>query len=55
LEDTAGRLNEEAAMNLLRSVSQYHTIWSMVYDMRTGEVYTAVGGDYDDVEKFNLE
>ena len=55
LEDTAGRLNEEAAMNLLQSVSQSHTIWSMVYDMRTGEVYTAVGGDYDDVEKFHLE
>lgn len=55
LEDSEGRLDKEAAMNLLQSVSQFNTIWSMVYDFRTGEVHATVGRDYDDVKKFSLE
>ena len=55
LEDSEGRLDKEAAVDLLRSVSQFNTRWSMVYDMRTCEVHATVGGDYNDIKKFSLE
>ena len=43
------------AMDLLRDVSQESTMWSIVYDMSTGDVHVAMRLNYDQVYRFHLE
>jgi hypothetical protein len=39
-------------MELLEGSSQRSTIWSIAYDLETGEVDIVMGGDYDRVHSF---
>lgn len=54
LEASEGTLGREAAMDLLRRVAQYHTRWSIVYEMSTREIHIATSRRYDRVHTFQL-
>ena len=52
-----GILTQQDAMALLDQVSQggeTSTIWSVVYNLATGEILAAVGRDYQNIYVFNL-
>jgi hypothetical protein len=49
-----GIVNHEEGMALLSQVSQSNTIWSTVYDMRSGEIYLALGRNYSAALFFQL-
>lgn len=55
LEEKNGILSEEEAMQLLSDVSQDGTVWSVVYNLKTGEVYIAMGKNYDKIYEFDLD
>lgn len=55
LEETGGILSTGEAMDLLRSVSQTNTQWSIVYDMNDNDVLVAMGREYDNRHTFELE
>jgi hypothetical protein len=55
LEHTGGMLSQEEALALLEEVSQPITMWSVIYNMTTGDIQVAVGRQYDKVHEFNLE
>jgi hypothetical protein len=58
LEQADGNISQEEAMELLQAVSQpgtYSTMWSMVYNMTTGDIQVAMGRKYDEVKGFELE
>lgn len=52
LSDADGRVSMEGAMILLEEASLSSTIWSCVYNMETGEVHVAMGGEYMQVLSF---
>jgi hypothetical protein len=52
LSDARGRVSKEDAMNILEGSSQASTIWSIVYNMETGEINIAMGGEYGHVLTF---
>jgi len=52
LSSAGGRVSVEGAMELLEGSSQSSTIWSTVYDMKTGEVHIVMGGNYALVHTF---
>ena len=58
LQQAGGSLSDEAAMTLLKDVSQggdYPTIWSVVYNLSARAIHLAAGGDYAQVYDFTLE
>ena len=55
LEAAQGGVSQEQAMDVLESVKQDHTVWSVVYGLATGQIRLAVGRDYDSVHTFRLE
>lgn len=54
LEERNGILSEEEALQLLSDVSQKDTIWSVVYNLRTGETEIVMGKNYTKVNHFDL-
>ncbi len=54
LEQNQGILDSAEAMGLLKNVSQVNTVWSVVYQLDTGEIQIAMGRDYTDVHNFSL-
>jgi hypothetical protein len=54
LSETQGKLDPNAAMDLLSEVSQGITQWSVVYQMARGEVHIAMGRDYENVLTFRV-
>ncbi len=54
LEETGGSLSPDSAMELLHSVAQPNTQWSVVYEMSTGAVSVVMGQRYEEVYAFNL-
>jgi len=54
LEQAAGQLSAQEAIDLLQDVSQPGTQWSIVYGISTGEVLVSMGRQYDDVHTFSL-
>ena len=42
-------------MNLLQATSQDHTVWSVVYNLSSGEIRLAMGKDYNKVYSFRLK
>ncbi len=52
LEETLGRLDTKAAMELLSAVAQENTQWSVIYDMAGREVSLAMGRDYKVIYSF---
>lgn len=58
LQQAGGSLSDEAAMTLLKDVSQSGdnpTIWSVVYNLSARAIHLAAGGDYAQVYDFTLE
>jgi hypothetical protein len=54
LVEAAGAFSEEGAMALLQRISQRTTMWSVVYNLTTGDIQVSVGRDYDPVHTFHL-
>ena len=55
LASLGGRLDAQAAMQLLSQVKQGITQWSVVYNMNKGDIHVAVGGDYQTSFTFHLD
>ena len=55
LTETSGRIDVQAAMQLLADVAQDNTQWSVVYQMNSGMINVAMGGQYQDVHPFQLD
>lgn len=55
LEEADGPLSQAEAMDLLTKTSQPNTMWSVVYDPSDGSISVAMGREYDDVHRFQLE
>ena len=54
LEQARGQTSREEAMTLLEDVAQPSTLWSVVYDMKSGQIAVAMGRDYAQVHHFSL-
>jgi hypothetical protein len=54
LSRAGGRISQEEAMAILERVSQQTTMWSVAYNMTSGEVRCAMGRRYDQVKGFGL-
>lgn len=54
LERAQGQMSQEDAMALLKAVSQSNTIWSIVYDTKSGQIAVAMGHNYTQVHYFQL-
>jgi hypothetical protein len=50
-----GKISEDEAMHLLSRAKLDHTVWSVVYNLSTGQIRLAMGKDYEDVHSFKLE
>ena len=55
LTETKGRIDTQAAMQLLADVAQDNTQWSVVYQMNSGVIKVAMGQQYRDVHQFQLD
>jgi hypothetical protein len=55
LAATNGRIDAQAAMQLLSDVAQENTQWSVVYQMNSGVIKVAMGQQYSDVHQFQLD
>jgi predicted choloylglycine hydrolase len=55
LSKTAGQISLEKSMSLLQDVSQDNTIWSVVYNMTSGEIHVVMGRAYEHTLEFKLE
>ncbi len=55
LKEKNGILTEEEAMDLLGAISQNSTVWSVVYNLKTGEADIVMGKKYDQVHTFDLK
>lgn len=55
LEETSGRLSKTEAMDLLQSVSQPNTQWSIIYGMVDNDVLVAMGRNYENLFAFDFE
>jgi hypothetical protein len=54
LKQAEGRLSQQAALDLLQDVSQDITMWSVVYNLSSGEISVAMGRAYSRVHAFKL-
>jgi len=50
-----GQMDEQDAMQLLSKVAQSSTQWSVVYNMRNGDVSVVMGQTYSEVYHFHLD
>jgi hypothetical protein len=55
LEKARGILSEEEAMKLLGRISQPGTLWSVIYNLKTGEARLALKMKYDQLHTFALK
>jgi predicted choloylglycine hydrolase len=55
LAATEGKLTQPEAMALLRNVSQPNTLWSVTYNLRSGQVEVSLRRHYDQVHQFQLD
>ncbi len=54
LKKTGGNLSPKQGMKILEKVSQPHTVWSIVYDLHTGQVAVTMGRKYRTLHRFHL-
>ena len=52
--DTSGNLSTHNAVDLLSSVSQNNTQWSLIYHLLSGEIDVIMGREFDQHHKFQL-
>ncbi len=55
LKNKKGIISELEAMDLLKNISKENTLWSVVYNLITGEFQIVMKMKYDKVNKFKLE
>ena len=55
LSKADGEIPQDEAMLLLSRAKQDSTVWSVVYNLNTGQVHLAMGKDYENVHSFKLE
>ena len=55
LAESEGKKSAVEAMSLLKSTSQDHTTWLVVYNLTTGQVNLALGKNYEKVHTFDLK
>jgi hypothetical protein len=55
LEVNGGTLVPQGALDLLETVSQNSTQWSIVYNLASGEIHIAMGRNFDQVHLLQLE
>ncbi len=55
LKEAEGGLSDKEAMALLKTVSQGNTIWSLVYNVSSGDVRVAMARGYDEAHLFRLD
>jgi hypothetical protein len=55
LSKANGRITQDEAMSLLRSVKLDNTVWSVVYNLSTGNIRIAMGKDYEKIHSFHLK
>lgn len=55
IEENDGVLSEEEAMHLLSDISQPGTVWSVIYNLKTGETEIIMGRKYTQSHFFDLE
>ncbi len=55
LQEKNGVLSEEEAMDLLSKVSQSGTMWSVIYNLKTGDTSIAMGRKFDQINEFHLD
>ncbi len=55
LGNSQGRRSADEAMSLLQNTSLDITMWSVVYNLTTGQISLAMGKDYDEVHTFKLK
>ena len=54
MEEIDGSVTNFSAMEILESVSHAHTIWSVVYNMTSGDIRIAAGSEYSSTLHYNL-
>jgi predicted choloylglycine hydrolase len=55
LAETQGKASQDEAMRLLQGTSLEHTVWSVVYNLSSGQIRLAMGKDYNEVYSFKLK
>ena len=55
LTEAQGNISQDKAMDILKSTAQNHTVWSVVYNLKTGQIHLVMGKNYDKVHTFVLE
>ena len=55
LDELSGQLSAQSAMDLLSSVAQSNTQWSVVYDFGAGDILIAMRKAYGNIHTFRLE
>jgi hypothetical protein len=55
LQDAQGYITEGEGMEILESVAQSNTIWSILYNRSSGAISVSVGRDFKNIHKFELE
>jgi hypothetical protein len=55
LTDVQGNISQDKAMDILQSTAQNHTVWSVVYNLKTGQIHLVMGKNYDKVHTFTLK
>jgi hypothetical protein len=55
LKENQGKVGPRSAMRLLKDVAQEHTQWSIVYRVTAGEIWVAMGRNYDQTYLFNFD
>jgi len=54
LDEKDGDINQLEMMQLLEDISQNHTMWSVVYNMTTGDVLVVPGKKYSKIYQYKL-
>ncbi len=55
LREAQGNISQDKAMSLLRDTSQDSTVWSVVYNLHSGQIHLVMGKNYDRVHTFNIK
>jgi predicted choloylglycine hydrolase len=55
LAEAQGSISQDEAMSLLKDTSQDTTVWSVVYNLGTGQIHLVMGRNYDRIHTFNLK
>jgi predicted choloylglycine hydrolase len=55
LRQAQGSISQDKAMHLLKDTSQNNTVWSVVYNLKSGQIHLAMGKNYDKVHAFKLK